>query len=99
MINGIPYPKALARIPKKGDLRGNIDAGAQGKVVDLSDNDKLICAEIIPTLKKNGIVFAGIDVIGKYCTEINITSPTCVRELERMTGKNITSKILHSVLK
>ncbi len=98
IFGGKPYSKSLARIPKPGDLRGNIDAGASVIDLELSDTDLSICEEIIPILEQYGIAFAGIDVIGDVCTEINITSPTCVRELEKLTGENITSKILSSVL-
>ena len=99
IFNNQAYPKALLRIPKSGDLRGNIDAGAVGKLSDLTEEDLKICNEILPILKDTGIVFAGIDVIGKYCTEINITSPTCVKEIENLTGENISSRIINSVLR
>jgi glutathione synthase len=98
IINGQPYPKTLVRIPKDGDLRGNLDAGATVVLADLTSDEFAICEEITPTLRQEGIFFAGIDIIGNYCTEINITSPTCVKELEKLTGENIASKILSSVL-
>ena len=98
ILNGKPFPKALARIPKPGDLRGNIDAGASVKSVDLTKNDLLICEEVAPMLIDSGIVFAGLDVIGDKCTEINVTSPTCIKEYQKLTGINIASKILSSIL-
>lgn len=94
VINGEPVPFALARIPAKGELRGNLAAGAQGKVVAITDRDRWICAQIAPTLKAKGLYFVGIDVIGEYLTEINVTSPTCAREITAVSGIDITGDYL-----
>lgn len=91
LINGEPLNYALARIPKEGELRGNLAAGGKGQVVAITDRDKWICNELKPVLKAKGIYFAGIDVIGDYLTEINVTSPTCIREISSETGLDIAS--------
>ena len=82
LVDGKPVPYALARIPPEGETRGNLAAGGSGVGVPLSERDLWICEQISPELKRRGILFAGIDVIGDYLTEINITSPTCIRELD-----------------
>ena len=89
LINGEPVPYALARIPPAGEFRGNLAIGGLGQGVPLSEQDRWICTEIKDSLVENGILFAGIDVIGSYLTEINITSPTCIRELDSQYGLNI----------
>lgn len=94
LIHGTPIPFALARIPEKGELRGNLAAGAQGNVVELTARDRWICDQIAPTLRKKGLYFVGIDVIGDYLTEINVTCPTCAREIMSETGINITGDYL-----
>ncbi len=94
MVDGEPIPYALARIPQKGELRGNLAAGGTGKGVPLSDQDRWIAGEVGPELKRRGILFAGLDVIGDYLTEINITSPTCVRELDSQFDLNISAQLL-----
>jgi glutathione synthase len=94
LINGEPVPFALARIPTKGELRGNLAAGAQGQVVPLTDRDRWICDEIGPTLKAKGLYFVGIDVIGDYLTEINVTCPTCIRQIEAQSGLDIAGDYL-----
>lgn len=94
LIHGEPVPYALARIPAKGELRGNLAAGAQGKVVELTARDRWICRQISDTLKAKGLYFTGIDVIGDYLTEINVTSPTCLREIASETGLDIAGDFL-----
>ena len=94
LINGDPVPFALARIPAQGELRGNLAAGAMGKVVPITERDKWICEQIGPTLKAKGLYFVGIDVIGDYLTEINVTSPTCLREISSETGLDISGEYL-----
>jgi glutathione synthase len=89
LINGEPVPFALARKPAEGELRGNLAAGGKGTVIALSERDHWICTEIAPVLRDKGLYFVGIDVIGDYLTEINVTSPTCVREIEISTGINV----------
>lgn len=94
LINGEPVPYALARIPAKGELRGNLAAGAHGEVVPITDRDRWICEQIAPTLRAKGLYFVGIDVIGDYLTEINVTSPTCLREIAAETGIDIAGDYL-----
>ena len=89
MLCGEPVPYALARIPKAGETRGNLAAGGRGEGRELSERDRWICAEVGPTLREKGLLFVGIDVIGDYLTEINVTSPTCLRELDGIYGLNI----------
>jgi glutathione synthase len=97
LIEGEPLPYALARIPKEGDFRGNLAAGGYGKGVVLSERDHWICEQIRPSLQEKKLLLVGIDVIGEYLTEINITSPTCVRELEAEFHLDITGEILDCI--
>ncbi|MES9990579.1 MAG: glutathione synthase [Candidatus Thiodiazotropha sp.] len=94
MIDGKPVPYALARIPMQGETRGNLAAGGRGEGVPLSDRDRWIADEVGPALKTRGILFAGLDVIGDYLTEINVTSPTCIRELDSLYGLDIASDLM-----
>ncbi|KTD61272.1 glutathione synthase [Legionella spiritensis] len=94
LIDGEPVPYALARIPPQGELRGNLAAGATGKVVPVTERDKWLCQQIAPTLKARGLYFVGIDVIGDYLTEINVTSPTCAREISAESGIDIAGDFL-----
>lgn len=89
MIDGEPYPYVLARVPKQGDIRGNLSAGATAVGQPLSERDRWIANEVGPLLKQKGLYFVGLDIIGDYLTEINVTSPTCVRELEKAFQVNI----------
>ncbi|BAP12963.1 MAG: glutathione synthetase [Alcanivorax borkumensis] len=98
MINGEPVPYALARIPKEGELRGNLAAGGTGQGRELSDRDRWICEQVGPTLKRKGLYFVGLDVIGDYLTEINVTSPTCVRELDAIFDINIAGQLFDALL-
>lgn len=93
LINGEPISHALLRIPMTGETRANLAAGGTGKAVELTDRDHWICKQISPVLKEKGLYFVGIDVIGNYLTEINITSPTCVRQLDQECGMNISSQL------
>ncbi|MBL7479099.1 glutathione synthase [Legionella bononiensis] len=99
VINGEPVPYALARIPAQGELRGNLAAGARGEVVPITARDRWICEQIGPVLKAKGLYFVGIDVIGDYLTEINVTSPTCLREISAETGLDIAGDFLRSLEK
>ena len=94
MIDGEPVPYALARIPAEGDTRGNLAAGGRGEGRPLSERDYWICRQVGPVLRERGILFAGVDVIGDYLTEINITSPTCIRELDKIYQLNISAKLM-----
>ena len=94
MVDGEPVSHALARIPKKGETRGNLAAGGSGVVQELSERDRWIAAQVGPELKKRGLWFVGLDVIGDYLTEINVTSPTCVREIDAVTGGSIGDELM-----
>lgn len=93
MINGEPIPFALARVPQTGALRGNLAAGGHGVGMPLSERDLEICAKVGPWLKENSLYFVGLDVIGDFLTEINVTSPTCVRELDKIYNLNISGQL------
>ena len=97
MIDGEPVPYALARIPKAGDLRGNLVQGANGVGVKLTDRDRWICERVGPTLRQKGLLFVGLDVIGDYLTEVNVTSPTCIRELDKQFELNIAAQLLDAI--
>ena len=97
LINGKPIPYALARIPSEEDFRGNLAKGGSGKGVPLSPRDFEICEHVGPRLREMGIVFAGLDVIGDYLTEINVTSPTCIRELDTLFELNIASDLFDCI--
>ncbi len=93
VIDGEPVPYALARIPRAGEFRGNLAKGGSGRGQPLSDRDRWICAEVGPELKRRGLLFVGLDVIGSYLTEVNVTSPTCIRELDAQFGINIAGML------
>lgn len=97
MVNGEPVPYCLARIPSSGESRGNLAAGGRGEGRPLSDRDRWIAEQVGPTLKAKGLVFVGIDVIGDYLTEVNVTSPTCVQELDKQFGLNISAQLLDHI--
>lgn len=97
MIDGAPVPYALARVPAPGETRGNLAAGGTGQGIPLSEHDYWIAQEVGPTLREKGILFAGLDVIGDYLTEINVTSPTCIRELDSQFGLNISAQLLDCI--
>ena len=82
VVDGEPVPYCLARIPQKGETRGNLAAGGSGEARPLTDHDWTIAKTVAPYLKQNGLIFVGLDVIGDKLTEINVTSPTCIREIE-----------------
>lgn len=94
MIDGEPVPYALARIPKEGESRGNLAAGGRGEGVELSARDRWICERVGPELRARGLYFVGLDVIGDYLTEINVTSPTCIRELDKLYGLDIAGQLM-----
>jgi glutathione synthase len=97
MINGEPFPQALARIPAAGETRGNLAAGGRGEGVDLSERDRWICAQVGPALREQGLLFVGLDVIGDYLTEINVTSPTCIRELDKLYNADIAGQLMDAI--
>ena len=97
VVNGEPVPYALARIPGEGDFRGNLAKGGTGKGIALTERDYWIVSQVAPELKRRGIVFAGLDVIGDWLTEINVTSPTCIRELDGEFGLNIAADLFDAL--
>ena len=97
LINGEPVPYALARIPAEGENRGNLVMGAVGKGQDLSQRDLEICEIVGPALRDGGVIFAGIDVIGDYLTEVNVTSPTGIRELDKQFSLNIAGLMFDAI--
>ena len=97
LIDGIPVDHGIARIPENGDHRGNLAAGASARGFTLSARDRWICEQIGPVLKERGILFAGIDVIGDYLTEINVTSPTCIREIDKYAGSDIAADLFDTM--
>lgn len=97
MINGYPVDHVLARIPSSGETRGNLAAGGSGVARPLTDRDRWICEQIGPVLRAKEIHFAGLDVIGDSLTEINVTSPTCIREIDDQTGSNIASVLMQHI--
>jgi glutathione synthase len=94
LIDGDPIPYALARVPAPGEARANLATGATGKGVALSNRDRWICAQVGPVARERGLLFVGLDVIGEYLTEINVTSPTCIRELDALYGLNISARLM-----
>jgi glutathione synthase len=97
MLDGVPLPHALARVPAADDARGNLAAGAKGVGVDLGERDRWIAEQVGPTLREKGLLFVGLDVIGDYLTEINVTSPTCIRELDHIYGLDIAGQLLEVI--
>ncbi len=97
VIEGEPVPYALARIPQGDEFRGNLAAGGRGEGVPLSGRDRWIVAQVAPELRRRGLLFVGLDVIGDYLTEINVTSPTCMRELDAQFGLNIASQLFDAI--
>lgn len=98
LINGEPVPYALARIPSAGETRGNLAAGGRGEGRPLTDRDQWIAQQIGPELKRRGLMFVGIDVIGDYLTEINVTCPTCIRELNEQFDLDIAGDLIDTCL-
>lgn len=97
LVNGEPVPYVLARIPAGDDPRGNLAAGARAETRPLSERDRWIANQVGPTLRKRGVLFAGLDVIGDWLTEINITSPTCIREIDRDRGTDIAGDLMQTI--
>jgi glutathione synthase len=97
LIDGEPVDFALARIPAPGESRGNLVMGATGEGRPLTARDRWLCGEVGPVLAAKGVLFAGLDVIGDYLTEINVTSPTGIRELDRQFGIDIAAKLIAAI--
>lgn len=97
LIDGDPVPYALARVPAIGESRGNLAAGGSGIAQPLSDRDKWICEQVRETVRAKGLLFVGLDVIGDYLTEINVTSPTCIRELNNAYDLDIAGDLMDCI--
>ncbi|MFT4824103.1 MAG: glutathione synthase [Halioglobus sp.] len=97
MINGEPVPYCLARVPSSGETRGNLAAGGTGRAQPMTERDLWIAREIGPTLKEKGLLFVGMDVIGDYLTEINVTSPTCIREIDTAYDLDIGGQLMECI--
>jgi glutathione synthase len=97
LIDGEPIDYALARIPAPGESRGNLVMGAKGEGRHLTERDRWLCGQVGPVLSTKGVLFAGLDVIGDYLTEINVTSPTGIRELDRQFGIDIAAKLIAAI--
>lgn len=98
MIDGEPVSHCLARIPAKGEHRGNLAAGGKGEVRPLTERDRWIAGQVGPELVRRGLRFVGLDVIGDWLTEINVTSPTCLREIAKATGQDIAGRFIDAVV-
>ncbi|MCV6615123.1 MAG: glutathione synthase [Cellvibrionaceae bacterium] len=99
VVDGEPVPYCLARIPAEGETRGNLAAGGRGVAQPLSERDWWIARQIAPTLKDKGLLFVGLDVIGDYLTEINVTSPTCLREIDAAYDTAIGQRLMAAIAK
>lgn len=97
MIDGEPVPYVLARIPQGDEIRGNLAAGGRGEARPINEAEKRIAARVGPELKKRGLLFVGLDVIGEYLTEVNVTSPTCIREIDAAFNYGIADKLIAAI--
>ena len=99
LVDGEPVDYCLARIPQGDEFRGNLAAGGRGEGRPLSERDRWIATQVGPEMKRRGMLFVGLDVIGDYLTEVNVTSPTCVRELDAQFGLNIAALLFDAIEK
>lgn len=97
LVDGVPVDYCLARIPQGDEFRGNLAAGGRGEGRPLGERDRWIAARVAPELKRRGMLFVGLDVIGDYLTEVNVTSPTCIRELDAQFGINIAGMLFDAI--
>ena len=97
LVDGVPVDYVLARIPQGDEFRGNLAAGGRGEGRPISERDRWIAAQVAPEMKRRGMLFVGLDVIGDYLTEVNVTSPTCVRELDAQFGLNIAGLLFDAI--
>src|SRR5690606_26287696 len=97
VVDGEAVPYCLARIPAQGETRGNLAAGGRGVAQPLTEKDQWIVAQVAPALKAKGLMFVGLDVIGEYLTEINVTSPTCAREIDKAFNTGIGSRLIDAI--
>ena len=98
IVDDYVVPYALARIPQGDDERGNLAKGAKGVVLSITEHERALVARLLPTLKAKGLIFVGIDVIGECITEINVTSPTCIVEIEKATGEKIAERLIKHLI-
>lgn len=97
LVDGVPVDYVLARIPQGDDFRGNLAAGGRGEGRPISERERWIAAQVAPLMRASGMLFVGLDVIGDYLTEVNVTSPTCVRELDAQFGLNIAGLLFDAI--
>ena len=97
LVDGEPVDYCLARIPQGDEFRGNLAAGGRGEGRALSERDRWIAAQVGPEMRRRGMLFVGLDVIGDYLTEVNVTSPTCIRELDAQFGLNIAGTLFERI--
>ncbi|MEC9483781.1 MAG: glutathione synthase [Halomonas sp.] len=99
LIDGEPVPYGLARVPMAGETRGNLAAGGRGVSRELTERDRWLVEQVKPTIREKGLMFVGLDVIGDYITEINVTSPTCVREIDDQRGTDIAGLLMDAIIR
>jgi glutathione synthase len=97
VVNGVPVDYSLARLPAKGETRGNLAAGGTGRAQPLTERDRWIANHVAPELVKRGLIFVGLDVIGDYLTEVNVTSPTCIREIDAAYNTDIAGILMDTI--
>ena len=97
VVDGEAIPYSLARIPAEGETRGNLAAGGSGVAQELTERDHWIVNQVAPTLKEKGLIFVGLDVIGDYLTEINVTSPTCIREIDAAYNTDVGTTLIKAI--
>ncbi|MGN6111966.1 MAG: glutathione synthase [Luteimonas sp.] len=97
LVDGVPVDYCLARIPQGDEFRGNLAAGGRGEARPLTDRDRWIAAQVGPEMKRRGMLFVGLDVIGDWLTEVNVTSPTCIREIDKACGLNIAGLLFDAI--
>ena len=97
LVDGVPVDYCLARIPQGDEFRGNLAVGGRGEGRPLTERDRWIAAQVAPEMKRRGMLFVGLDVIGDYLTEVNVTSPTCIRELDAQFGLNICASLFEAI--
>lgn len=97
LIDGVPVDYCLARVPAKGETRGNLAAGGTGRAQPLTERDRWIANQVGPIAQQKGLLFVGLDVIGEHLTEVNVTSPTCVREIDQQFGTDIGGMLMDCI--
>ena len=97
LIEGEPMPYALARVPAEGDARGNLAAGARAVPFEIGERERRIARRVGPVAREKGLIFVGLDVIGDYLTEVNVTSPTCIREIEAACDIDIAGRLMDAI--